>query len=336
MVVRPAPAQDACFGAAWTGVASRLALGELSPARLAAVALYGATLTIAVSSVLIRRSYSLGGTPEAVIVFRTGVPAVLLGVLVMVDAARRRLRAHLSRGIVLRLLALGGCLLGGSMGELHSLARLQTPIAILFFALAPFWIAVISRLLYGTRLGRRRALALVVSIVGVVIVVGLPSRGVDPIGCLFAAGGGLSASGSFLLLEGKLAQVPLRLVWAVALGLAALTCLVLHPSAPREVGRSGSLLRDVLAAGALAGLAQLLATVGVRAVGAVVAGIATALEPVNAAIVAWIVLGETVGVGAMIGGIVALAGVVLAFTAGPPSRRQTPALDTYASGATTG
>ena len=207
------------------------------------LALYGATLTIAFSSVLVRRSYEFGGTPESVIVLRTGTPAVLLGLLVAFDAARGRMRGTLSRGLVLRLVALGCCLLGGSMGELHSLARLRAPIAILFFALAPLWIALLSRALYGTRLGKRPAAGLAIALTGVVIVVGVPSGQVDPVGALFAIGGGLAASCSFLLQEAGLAAVPVRLMWAIALAQATLVSLALHPSAPAELDRHTDVLR---------------------------------------------------------------------------------------------
>jgi drug/metabolite transporter (DMT)-like permease len=296
-------------------------------ARRAAIALFAATLTIAISSVLVRRSYRLGATPEAVIVLRTGVPAVLLALFVAIDAARGRLRGRLTRGLALRMLLLGACLLGGASGEIYALSRLQAPIAILFFALAPLWITLLSRGLYGTMIGSRRTLALAVALVGVTIVVGIPSSDVDLVGALFAFGGGVSASFSFLLLEGALSRAPMRLVWAVALGEASLVSFALHPSAPGELGRGPDLLLTVFAAGLLAGVAQLLATYGVRAVGAVVAGIATALEPVNAAVIAWIVLDETVGVGIVVGGLVVLSGVYLALTAPPlvrPGRTAVP------------
>jgi drug/metabolite transporter (DMT)-like permease len=283
----------------------------------AALALFAATVAIALSSVLVRRSYEHGGTPEAVIVLRTGTPAVLLGILVAIDAGRGRLQGALTRGVLLRLLALGACVLGGSTGELYSLSRLSAPITILFFALAPLWIALLSRALYGTRLGQRRAAGLVIALTGVAVVVGVPSGHVDPIGALFAIGGGLAASCSFLLQEGGLAAVPVRLMWAVALAEATLVSLALHPSAPAELGRHTDVLLMALGAGLLAGVAQLLASVGVRAVGAIVAGIATALEPVNAAIIAWLVLGETVGVGVIAGGAIVLAGVLLTLTAPP-------------------
>jgi drug/metabolite transporter (DMT)-like permease len=288
----------------------------------AALALFGATLTIALSSVLVRRSYGHGGTPESVIVLRTGTPAVLLGLIVAFEYSRGRLRGTLSRGLVLRLVALGCCLLGGSMGELYSLARLRAPIAILFFALAPLWIALLSRALYGTRLGGRRAAGLVIALTGVVVVVGVPSGHVDPLGAAFAMGGGFAASGSFLLLEGGLATIPARLVWAIALGEAALVSLVLNPSAPSDLARHPDVLAMALGAGVLAGFAQLLATFGVRAVGAIVAGIATALEPVNTAVIAWLVLGETVGIGVVAGGVVVLFGVLLTLTAPPLVRRR--------------
>jgi drug/metabolite transporter (DMT)-like permease len=291
----------------------------------AALALFGATVVIACSSVLVRRSYGHGGTPEAVIVLRTGTPAALLGILVAIDAARGKLRGTVTRGVALRLVALGACVLGGSMGELYSLSRLRAPITILFFALAPLWIALLSRGLYGTRLGQRRTAGLVIALTGVVVVVGVPSGHVDPLGALFAIGGSIAASCSFLLQEAGLSDVPLRLMWAVALGEATLVSLAVHPSAPAELARHTDVLVMALGAGALAGVAQLLATVGVRAVGAIVAGIATALEPVNAAIIAWIVLGETVGLGVVAGGAIVLAGVLLTLTAPPLVRGRTPA-----------
>jgi drug/metabolite transporter (DMT)-like permease len=291
----------------------------------AALALYAATLTIAVSSVLVRRSYEHGGDPHAVIVLRLGAPALLLGLLVAVDAARGRLQGAISRGVVVRLLALGACVLGGSMGELYSLTRLRAPITILFFALAPLWIALFSRLLYGTRLGRRRTMALVVALAGVVVIVGVPSGHVDPVGALFAIGGGIAASCSFLLQEAGLASVPVRLMWAVTLAEATLVSLAIHPSAPADLARHPDVAWMALAAGTLAGTAQLLATYGVRAVGAIVAGIATALEPVNAAVVAWLVLGEGIGPGVVAGGVIVLAGVFLTLTA-PPLVREPAAV----------
>jgi drug/metabolite transporter (DMT)-like permease len=270
----------------------------------AALALFCATVAIALSSVLVRRSYGYGGDPQAVIVLRTGTPAVLLAILVAIDAVRGTLQGAMSRGVVLRLLALGACVLGGSMGELYSLSRLRAPITILFFALAP----------------------LVIALTGVLVVVGIPSGHVDPLGALFAIGGGVAASCSFLLQEAGLSQVPVRLMWAVALAEATLVSLAIHPSAPADLARHTDVLLMGLGAGTLAGVAQLLATVGVRAVGAIVAGIATALEPVNAAVIAWLVLGETVGPGVVAGGVIVLAGVFLTLTAPPVLRGRAAAI----------
>jgi drug/metabolite transporter (DMT)-like permease len=302
---------------------------ERAPARTpptAALALYGATLTIALSSVLVRRAYLHGGTPEAVIVLRTGTPAVLLGVIVVIEALcghAARFASLRSPAVLLRLVALGACLLGGSSGELYSLGRLQAPMTLLFFALAPVWIAVLSRVLYGTRLGQRRAAGLLVSLIGVVMIVGVPSGHIDPLGAAFALGGGLSASGSFLLLEGQLRVLPSRLVWAIALAEASLVSLAVHPSAPRDLAQHRDVLAMALAAGLLAGAAQLLATAGVRAVGAIVAGIATAMEPVNGAIIAWLVLGETLGPAVLLGAVVVLTGVFLTLSAPPLVRELT-------------
>jgi drug/metabolite transporter (DMT)-like permease len=290
-----------------------------------AAALFAATCAIALSSVLVRRSYEFGAEPGAVIVLRTGIPAVLCAVWALLISARSRRELRLQRRELLSMLALGLCLLGGATGELEALDRLLAPIAILFFALAPLWIALGARVLFRAALSRRVVVAISLSLTGVVVVVGAPTGHVSLVGAAFAMGGSLCGSGSFLLLDRNLRRVPADLIWAWALTEAALLALLLHPGAlESDLGHGYDRALLIVLAGVCAGIAQLLATVGIRAVGAVTAGISVALEPVNTAILAWAILGETLRPISVVGGLIILAGVAIALS-GPRLAEPSPA-----------
>jgi drug/metabolite transporter (DMT)-like permease len=276
------------------------------------LALLAATCAIALSSVLVRRSYDFGGEPGSVIVLRTGIPAVLCASWAFAISRRQQRSLRLRRRELLSMVALGLCLLGGATGELEALRRLLAPIAILFFALAPLWIALAARVLFHVPLSRRVVVALALALGGVVVVVGAPTGHVSVVGAAFAIGGSICGSGSFLLLDRNLRRVPADVIWACALTEAALLALLIHPGAiESDLGHGYQRASLIVLAGVCAGTAQLLATVGIRAVGAVTAGISVALEPVNTTILAWIILGETLRPSAVLGGAIILAGVAI-------------------------
>src|SRR5438132_12302402 len=104
--------------------------------------LVGAAWSIALAAVALRRALELGADPASAVVPRLTVPAsVLVAVAVFHPRLRRAVRALKTR----TLLVCGGwgvMILLVTLGELEAISRVQVAIVVLFFGLAPLWVAL--------------------------------------------------------------------------------------------------------------------------------------------------------------------------------------------------
>jgi drug/metabolite transporter (DMT)-like permease len=294
--------------------------------RVAAAALVTGALSIAVSSVLVRRAFDFGSDPETLVAIRVAVPAAVFATWALAAGLLGRPRRRLSRTALACCVVYGLLLLVVNLFELRALERIPVALVILIIALVPLWISLASRLLWGTRLGRRGGAALVVALGGTALVVGSPAGGLDAVGIAFSLGASMLSAGVYLLLERTLRDVAPRTVIALGGSVATAAAVAFEPRALEvELATDAARTGLVLGAGLAVSLTMLLSIVGIRHSSAFVAGVAVTCEPVFAGLLAWWILGETLSTLQLLGGAVALCGLALALS-GVQVQRGEPAV----------
>lgn len=175
-------------------------------------------------------------------------------------------------------------------------------------------------MMFGEKIGIRRAMGLASGIIGVIVMVGMPMAGV-PVG--WAALAATTAAACYGL-AGNLVKRHLAGLPPVALGGATLSCsaVVLSPMAvwhwPEQALSTtvwaSAITLGVLCTGiAYAFLFRLLHTIGPSRTATV-----TYLVPLFGVAWAWLVLGEGITPGMMIAGVLILGGVALSQSRRPP------------------
>jgi drug/metabolite transporter (DMT)-like permease len=213
-----------------------------------------------------------------------------------------------------------------------SIHRLPVGIALLIEYVAPLLVALWARYVFHEPVRRRIWVALALALVGLSLIVELwsDSRVLDGLGVAAALAAAVSYAVYILLAErGVRTRDPISLSCYGFL-FAALFWLVVQPvwKFPfRRVGDDVSLLGELESVAAPVWLLLLFVVVigtmatfalivsALRHVSATTVGIVAMLEPVAAAAVAWVWLGETLGTAQLAGGAVVLAGIALAQTA---------------------
>lgn len=275
--------------------------------------------------VLSRTTYDLGLTPYAFVTWRSGVAAITMAALVAFTV-RRGGRLVGWRSLTPRdRVALGvAALAGTSLDVTMFLAFDRVPVAIvlLCFYLFPAIVAAGSALLGWERIDRTRALALGISLGGMVaVVIGGEGAGalagLDPIGVLLAVGSAVSQAVFVLVARRGYREVPTEQAMTVILTVSAgiATLLAIGGGALSNVWlplSSPSLLGLMLFTGVIAAaIPSFLFLAGIRWIGGVRAGILMlAQAPVGVALAA-IFLHESIGPVQITGGLAILAAAVI-------------------------
>jgi len=222
-----------------------------------------------------------------------------------------------------------------------AIGRLPVGIALLFEYTAPVMVALWARFVLGEQVRRRVWAALGLALGGLALVaqlwqVGGQGLALDGIGVLAGLGAAVALASYYLLGEhGVRSRDPLSLTcWAFLFG--ALFWSILQPWWTFDAGglaRPASLLGAfahlqaptwslvlwIVALGTVA--PYVLVTWSLRHLPALRVGMVGMLEPVTAAIVAWVWLGQALSVVQLVGGGVVLVGIVAAQTARPEDGR---------------
>ena len=275
--------------------------------------------------VLSRTTYDLGLTPYAFVTWRSGVAAIAMAALVAFTV-RRGGRLVGWRSLTPRdRVALGVAALAGASLDLTiflAFDRVPVAIVLLCFYLFPAIVAAGSALLGWERMDRTRALALVISLGGMVaVVIGGEGAGalagLDPIGVLLAIGSAISQAVFVLVARRGYREVPtdqaMTVILTVSAGIA--TLLAIGSGALSTVWlplSSSSLLGLMLFVGVFAaGIPSFLFLAGIRWIGGVRAGILMlAQAPVGVALAA-IFLHEAIGPVQIAGGLAILGAAVI-------------------------
>ena len=285
----------------------------------------GAACLFALLGPISRFSYDMGLSPYAFVVWRSGVAAIAMFVVIWVGLRRgARLvgwRSLPSRDrVALGVAALAGASLDVTMFLAYD--RVSIAIVLLCFYLFPGMVAAASALLGWEPMDRVRAVALLIALAGMVAVVvgGAGANGIgsiDPVGVALAIGSAVSQAVFILVSRRGYRQVPTDQAMGVVLPVSAVLGLAL------AIG-SGALdtvwvpfaapsLLALLVAGGIfaAALPSFLFLAGVRRIGGVRAGILMlAQAPVGVALAA-LLLDEGIGPIQVAGGAAILAAAVI-------------------------
>jgi drug/metabolite transporter (DMT)-like permease len=271
--------------------------------------------SIATSSVLARRAYDFGSSPETITVIRVAVPALVFGTWFAVIGWRSGAVTRLGWRVLALMVAYGLTLLIINMFELKALERVPVAVVVLVVALVPLWISLISWLLWRVPLGLRGGLAVAAALGGTALVVGAPGGEIDLLGLAFSFATSVLSAGLYLLVERGLHRVSPPAIIAVGALAATAVAVSVEPGAlPDELGGGGHRTALALGAGLGVTVTMILTLVAIRHSSAFVAGVAVACEPIFAGLLAWWILGERLSGFQLLGGAVALTGLVLALT----------------------
>lgn len=286
---------------------------EAQPERSLVVGVLGTGLiAISFGAILVR----LAAAPSLAIAFwRVGLALVVLAPWVLLAPTRRLALASLGGRDWLRLVGSGLCLGIHFWSWISSLAYTSVAASVLLVTTNPIWVGLLSPWLLGERLGARKWLGIVVATAGASLVaLGAEAGGSAPapmLGNALALLGAVAASGYLML--GRLVRQRLDLP-----SYAALTLLVAW-----TVLGIGLLANDLPLRGfdtttwlAFAGMALGPQLIGHNAISwslrwlrADRVAVSILFEPIGAAALAWLILGERPTLLVGLGGAVLIAGV---------------------------
>lgn len=254
----------------------------------------------------------------------TGAAIVLLGWLIV--AQRASLRLYGREWIAYTVFGIVG-LVGVQWLYFEAIARIQIGIALVIEYAAPLLVALWVRLVWGRRLPLIAWVALPLATLGLALAIGVGSDGsigsLAPLGLLAAVGAALAYAYYSLHAEVLTRRRSAPAVLGLGLASASIGLAVVLPwwsfpvsalstvpaAAPIDVA-AGWYAVYVVVFGTLIPFTLLIA--GVRRIGADGASVTAMLEPVLAAAVAWVVLGQILTGLQIIGATVVLVAVTAA------------------------
>ncbi|PKV95178.1 threonine/homoserine efflux transporter RhtA [Amycolatopsis echigonensis] len=266
-----------------------------------------------------------GWTPAAVTAVRIGLAAVLLapGVALLRPRALRFRRAEL-------WLPLGYGLLGVAGVQLFffvAVSRIPVAVAMVLVNLSPVLVALWVRVVRRTRLSAAVWLGIALAVAGLVLIAGL-GRGakLDFLGVAAGLASAVCSAGYFLLGErGAQRHDPLGMT-AAGLAIGAVATIAVSPLSTIAIASSPVLLGTAtipvwLALLILAVFGTVLPYLaGLHALGGLpvaLAGVLALAEPLVAALLAWLLLGQALGPVQLVGMAVLLGGGTLVQTGKP-------------------
>ena len=295
---------------------------------LATLACVVAAACWALNAVIAAGAFERGISPEQLAEARVVVALVPLAVYLVV--MRRDLLVP-PRGAAPSLIGFGACMMAVNLVYYIAIDRVPVGVAIALQYTAPVLILV------GTAAITRRLPSTVVWVAGGLTLVGAALvsgaigglRGdLDQLGLLAGVGAAVTFAGYLLLAElaGRRGSHPVTTLFIGFCVAVAIWAVVLPLwNWPFERLVDVDVLWRVIAIGLLGTLLPFaLAVAALRWISSALAAIATTAEPVLAAALAWLLLGQALALPQLIGGGLVVAGVLLAQLARSPGPEATP------------
>lgn len=273
-----------------------------------------ATVGFGLNPVFAKLAYSAGLSPEAAVLYRFGLPALLL-LPFLIKGMRTTGRRDMAVA-----LAAGGLMGAGTLAYFRALDSLPVTLAAMIYYTYPVFVLALGRLFFAQRLGPRRMVAGVLILAGAALAIGPSALAPGQVGALLLVFAAPLTYGLLLnLLSTTLADMPVLPKTAASVLGCALVALpfTLHATAgltPDSAGPGYMAIALLAFAGML--VPGLLLTVGAPIVGATTTGIVSAAELVIAIAAGRVFLGEHTTPLQTAGCLVIVAAVMLASLSG--------------------
>ena len=299
------------------------------PTVLATIACVIAAACWAASAVIATGAFERGMSPERLAESRVITSLVPLAAYLLV-ARRDLLRPP--RAALVALVAFGACLVAVNFAYYLAIARVPVGVAIALQYTAPVLILATTAVLTRRSPHKRVWLAGGLTLAGAALVSGAVAGGgstkLDGIGLAAGIGAAVTYAGYLVTAEesGKRGAHPVTTLF-IGFVVAAVIWAVILPiwDWPFELLQDPQIAWRVLAVGLVGTLLPFALTIAaLRWITSALAGIATTTEPVLAAALAWLFLGQALSVPQLIGGGLVVAGVLTAQLARAPSPEATP------------
>ena len=275
-------------------------------ARQGPAALLAAAAGLGSVSVLVKLAYEAGARPTSLFAARVGVAALLL-----TAAAALRTEPGRAQPRQLALGAAGGAAFAGAgILEFLALSRAAAATVVVLVFVAPVWVAVASWLLWRRAPGWRRAGLIGLVIAGTLLLVATPGgQDVDAGPAALALAASLLSAAFFVAAARLAGEIGPRRAARLLASAAAPLAILAPGAAPAELG---TLPRAwfALSIGALTAASLVLLCAGLATSGAVSGAAIAGAEPVVAALLAWLVLGEDLTALQLLGALAVVAGVL--------------------------
>jgi drug/metabolite transporter (DMT)-like permease len=262
-----------------------------------------------------------GMTVESMLGYRFGVAALVLAVALLV--LRRPVLAAPGERLGLGLLAVFGYSAESAFFFLAAQHGTAASVTLLFFTY-PVFVTLASWLLGRGAPARLTIVALMCAVAGAAIVAGTGAGlEVDGVGVVFALASALTFSAYLIGVEHVVRRTsPLTSALWVSAGASA-GLFVFAGIAGRSIGpQSTADWWAILGMGVASAGAFVCLLAGLQRIGAVRTAIVSATEPLSAAFLAYVFLDESVSPGTALGGVLILAGAVVASLARATTREQ--------------
>jgi drug/metabolite transporter (DMT)-like permease len=269
---------------------------------------------------MIKAALDTGVAVWTLMVVRLAIAAALLWAFVVTGRALCGLPEG-ARRYALYAVGVGAVVYAAQLGCFAlALERISASLVVILFHTFPIVVTAVAVALGRDRLSRRSLVALTLGVAGVALVAlaGNELRA-EPIGILLGLGSAAGCAGVVLLsdvLSDRLPPVPLSALLITGATLAFLATLPLAGFEPAVDASAWWLIVAIAVVPGVVGTTAMLA--GVRAIGPSLASIFMTLEPPVAVALAWLVFGETLNGGQMVGAAIVLVAAFLARNASRP------------------
>lgn len=275
---------------------------------------------------MIKAALDTGVAVWTLMVVRLAFAAALLWAFVAAGRALRGLPEG-ARRYALYAVAVGAVVYAAQLGCFAlALERISASLVVILFHTFPIVVTAVAVALGRDRLSRRSLTALTLGVAGVALVAlaGNELRA-EPVGILLGLGSAAGCASVVLasdVLSDRLPPLPLSALLITGATLAFLATLPLVGLEPAVDASAWWLIVAIAVVPGVVGTTAMLA--GVRAIGPSLASIFMALEPPVAVALAWLVFGETLNGGQMVGAAVVLVAAFLARSASRPPETDLP------------
>jgi drug/metabolite transporter (DMT)-like permease len=256
-----------------------------------------------------------------VLVTGAGVPLLtamawryVLGAVLLSVVARPRQIGSVPTQRVMQLLVIGGC--GQALITFLSLYALNYipvgPLAFLFYTY-PAWVALLAAIRRTERLTPVRIIALTLALLGVAIMVGVPTEKLNPIGVLLALASALLYSAYLPALEHVQEGVPSAIATLLLITGAATTFVIAALfKGELFLPSGGAVWSEILVLALVSTVIAFLTLIkGLAVLGPVRTAIIATVEPFFTATLGILVLGNQLSTATLVGGVLIAAAVLL-------------------------